>query len=184
MPSDGFHPVEGTSSSSANGSIASIGPSARHSFAAAAAGGAAGGIDPETRRPWSITFGEDRRYSGGTIGIAGLLGTSTNVLSGRSSSEGSVAERRWSGRFSGFGVGVPTDSHAPGAGAATGQSGGGVGILMGRQAGSVGSGDGERRGNVVVGEDIDKAKVASDAIKVGEDRKLQEQELEMEALPE
>ena len=44
-------------------------------------------LDPESGRSYSATFGGDRRYSGGTIGIASMLGSLGVVSSGRRESD-------------------------------------------------------------------------------------------------
>lgn len=55
--------------------------------------GGGGTLDPDTvmGRAFSATFGGDRRYSGGTIGIASMLGSLGTVSSGRE--EGDMAKR-------------------------------------------------------------------------------------------
>ena len=66
-----------------------------------------GPADCDNGRPASVTFGADRRYSGGTIGIAAMLGSSGTVQSGRTMdnfSDGSGFDRRVSSVLSGPGT--------------------------------------------------------------------------------
>lgn len=52
-----------------------------------------GGTELETGRPLSATFGLDRRYSGGTIGIASMLGSLGTVISGRMGADSATVSR-------------------------------------------------------------------------------------------
>lgn len=65
-----------------------------------------GAAEFDTGRPLSATFGIDRRYSGGTIGIASMLGSLGTVISGRMGGESGVGSRA-SSILSG--PGTPTD---------------------------------------------------------------------------
>lgn len=98
-----------------------------------------GPTDTDIARSASVTFGVDRRYSGGTIGIASMLGSSGPVRSGRTMDDfldGGGFDRRVSSVLSG--PGTPPDITAFGSSVAGGmpirQSSAGAGTGVGSAA--------------------------------------------------